>query len=308
MTLVKVIDEERTTPSRTEGDVSRASQKPRPFASRVPFVTALGVLSTALIWSYWSTLATVADRWAHDPRYSHGYFVPLLALALLWSRRSCLAGNRAQPSGWGLPLLGGAALVRLAAAHFYFEWLDALSLLPCLAGLVVLLIGWPGIRWAWPAILFLVFLLPLPYQMEVGLAHPLQRIATLGSTYGLQTLGVSALAEGNVIVVGERRIGVADACSGLGMLVTFFALSTALALLVRRPLADRAVIFLSAIPIGVFTNVVRITATGLLYQTAGPELAGAVFHHLAGWLMMPLAAGLLWLELILLDHLLVAPD
>src|SRR5436305_1428775 len=84
-------------------------------------------------------------------------------------------------------------------------------------------------------------------------------ITTLSSTYLLQTLGVPALSRGNVIVIDEQEVGVAEACSGLGMLMTFFALSTAVALVLRRPWPDRLAIFLSAIPIGVLMNVLRIT-------------------------------------------------
>jgi exosortase len=147
------------------------------------------------------------------------------------------------------------------------------------------------------------FLLPLPFQAEIALAHPLQRLATVASTYALQTLGLPAIAEGNIIVIDELHIGVLEACSGLGMLVTFFALSTAAAFLVERPLFDRLILFASAIPIGVCVNVARITVTGILHKTVGSAIANAVFHDLAGWLMMPLALGLLWLELLYLRRL-----
>lgn len=269
---------------------------------QVPGLLALSILSLVLLWAYGSTLATMAERWAHDPLYSHGYFVPVFALLILWFRRGQVTAEF-RPSGWGIPLLGIALLLRLTGAYFYFEWLDALSLLPSLAGLVVLLMGVAGWRWAWPAILFLGFMLPLPYQLEVGLAHPLQRVATVASTYALQTLGLPALSEGNIIVIEEERIGVVEACSGLGMLFTFFALSTAFAIVCERPWLDKLVIFLSAIPIGVFANGLRITVTAVLHRTVASEQANVVFHDLAGWLMMPLALGMLWLELHLLAHL-----
>jgi exosortase/archaeosortase family protein len=91
------------------------------------------------------------------------------------------------------------------------------------------------------------------------------------------------------------------------MLLTFFALSTAFALVVRRPLVDRLLLVASAVPVAVTANVVRITATGLAYYAWGQHSAAAhaIFHDLAGWLMMPLALGMLWLELRLLDGFLV---
>src|SRR5262249_8377614 len=134
-------------------------------------------------------------------------------------------------------------------------------------------------------------------QVETALAHPLRRLATVASTYCLQTLGFPALAEGNVIVIGALKLGVIDACNGLGMLVTFFALSTAAALIAARPLLDRLVIVASAIPIALVANVVRITGTAVVYETLGSDVGELLKHDLAGWLMMPLALGLLWLEL-----------
>jgi exosortase len=195
-----------------------------------------------------------------------------------------------------IPLLSGAGL-RLVAAWLHVDWIDAVSLLVTLGGVCALVGGPPLLNWAWPAGVLLCFMLPLPYQAEVALAQPLQRIATVASTYALQTIGFPAVAEGNIIHIDDLRIGVLEACSGLGMLMTFFALSTAVALMVRRPLLERVILTASAVPIGIGVNIVRITATGILHKTAGSGVANAVFHDLAGWLMMPLALALLWLEM-----------
>jgi exosortase len=150
-----------------------------------------------------------------------------------------------------------------------------------------------------------IFMVPLPFTIEVGLSHPLQRIGTIVSTFTLQTLGVAAYAEGNIIVMGETRIGVVEACSGLSMLMIFFALSTAVTLLSKRSPLERTLIFLSAVPIALASNIIRIVATAILHKIAGRELADLVFHDLAGYLMMPLGLGLLWLLMRLLDWLLV---
>ncbi len=270
-------------------------------------VLVLFGFALALLWCYAPTLAAMAERWSNDPKYSHGFLVPVFAAVVLWVRRQDHRGITLRLHGGGLPWLAVAGLLRLASAAFYFEGLDALSLLPALAGVCVLLGGPPALRWAWPSIVFLVFMMPAPYQLEVALAQPLQRVATGFSSYLLQTAGLPAIAEGNVIWIDEVPLGVVEACSGLGMLITFFALSTAVALVLTRSWGERAVLFLSAVPIAVLTNVARITLTGILYMTAGGEVARIVYHDLAGWLMMPLALGLLWLELKFLAHLFIEP-
>jgi exosortase len=266
---------------------------------------ALGVWALALLWAYWPALREMAARWSNDPRYSHGFLVPVFAGLVLWTRRGLLKGQEARPSWGGILLVALGVLLHLAGGFVGFQWLDAVSLVPTLAGVTVLFGGRVAWRWAWPAVVFLLFMMPLPYQLEVALAHPLQRLATTASTYALQTLGLPAVAEGNVILIEDLQIGVLEACSGLGMLVTFFALAAFVAFVSDRPLHQRLVAFASAAPIAVLMNLVRITVTGVLYVVADRELARVVFHDLAGWLMMPLALAALWLELMVLDRLIV---
>lgn len=258
---------------------------------------AAGLLAGALLFVYFPILTPQAQRWWNDSRYSHGFLVPLFSLYLLYSRRARLAAIAWRPNWWGIPITLAGLAVHAAGSWLYVDWLNAGSLLPCLAGVAVLFGGWSALAWAWPGVAFLVFMVPLPYQLEVGLAQPLQRVGTVASTYALQTLGYSAFSEGNVIRMGEVRLGVVEACSGLSMLVIFFALSTAVAVVIRRPLWERLLLAASAVPIALLANIIRIVVTGMLHKVAGPELADLVFHRLAGWLMMPLALGFLWLEL-----------
>jgi exosortase len=240
--------------------------------------------------------------------YSHGYLVPGFGLALLWFRQEHIASGILEPTWWGLAVLAAALLLRLGGTYFYFVWLEEISLLPCLAGIFLMVGGWRAWRWGWAGIAFLFFMIPLPYRLAIALTGPLQFIATAASTFALQTLGLPALADGNVIRLNDREINIVEACSGLRMLVIFFALSTAVALMIRRPLWQKIVIVASALPIALVVNVLRITATGVLFETVGSEWAKAVFHDLAGWLMMPVALLFLGLELKFLAHLFLEPD
>ncbi len=280
---------------------------PAPLPRKTAALPALlaACLVAALLWSYWPALAGVEGRWAREPQYSHGFLVPLFALLVLWRRRQSLPAPL-RPAWWGVAGLAAATALRLAGGYFYFEWFEGLSLLLSLLSVGVLVGGLRFGRWLAPAAAVLLFMFPLPFQAETALAGPLQQLAAAVGTYALQTLGFAAVAEGNVIVVGDYRIGVLEACSGLGMLSAFFALSTTIALVVNRPAYERIAVFLSAAPIGVLMNLVRITATAYVYATLGSAAAHAFFHDLAGWLMTPLAFAALWLELALLGRLFVA--
>ena len=258
---------------------------------------ALVVVGCALVWSLWPDLVVMFERWTGDARYSHGFLVPVFAVALLYVRRGKLPGADAlKPSAaWGLGFLFLGVLVQLVGAYVGSSWVVGLAIIPYLLGVAALVGGVPALRWALPAVLFLVFMIPLPARFESLLGPPLQAVATKMSTYGLQTAGLMAFAQGNIIRIGDFRIGVVEACSGLSMLMTFGALSVAVALLVKRPCLDRIMLVLAAIPVALLANMARIVLTGVLYVKAGSKAAETFYHDLAGWLMIPFALALLWM-------------
>ncbi len=266
------------------------------------------ILGASCLWAYWPALSALADRWSYDPQYSHGYLVPFFALFLLWHRQAAFRDCSFQGNPWGLALVLAGVALRLAGDSFYVASLEAISLLVCLFGICVLLGGWNAVRWAWPALTFLLFMVPLPFRIERALAQPMQRLATLASTCCLEILGFRATAEGNIIWVNDTiRLGVVEACGGLSMLLSFFALAFAFALVLRRSLLEKALIVVSAIPIALLANVARITLTAVLYELVGGRLALVFFHDLAGWFMMLLALVMLWLELQILSRLFGEP-
>ncbi len=265
----------------------------------------VSLLLAAVLWSYWTTILKMADTWTTDPQYSHGFLVPVFALVILWNRRAQLHAVTWQPSLLGLPLLLGGILIRLLAIQRDIQPLDAFSLLPTLFGLVLFVGGRSLLRWSWPALAFLAFMIPLPFFVDGALAQPLRGLATDMSAYALQTLGYPALAVGNIILIDQLPLGVAEACSGLGMLMTFVALATALALISKAPMYVRLLLVVSAVPIALIANVARITATGMAYYDYGSTATRAMVHDVSGWLMMPFALALLGLELWYLNKLFV---
>ena len=259
----------------------------------------------------------MSRKWNDDPQYSHGYMVTIFAIVLLYLKKDLLKTDAISPSWWGVPILLAGLATKLIATHFYWEWFDFLSLLPVVFGCCLLLGGWAAMRWTWTAILFLFFMIPLPHTLEIAMRSPLRGIGTQASTYFMQTIGLPAYAEGNVIIVDNFHIGVVEACSGLRMLMIFFALSQAVAVLMERPVWERGVVLLSAVPIAIFSNVMRITVTGVLHVTlaestifgmSGTEFADKLFHDWAGWMMMPLALVLLWLEMWFLSHIVITEE
>jgi exosortase len=268
-------------------------------------VIGFTALALCLVWAYWTTIQELWRRWSDQPQYSHGYFVPIFAGVLLWWRRDMLESKTLRGSWWGLPVLVFGVAMRLAGAYYFYDTFDFLSLLPVFVGICLLLGGWYALWWSWPAILFLIFMIPMPFRLETAMAQPLQQIATRISTYTLQTLGLPAIAEGNTILIEEARIGVVEACSGLRMLTVFIALAMGFIFMIDRPIWERAILLASAIPIALISNIVRITVTGAMHSMGLSKAADVFFHDVAGWFMMPLAVALLALELWLLSKVFI---
>jgi exosortase len=274
------------------------------------------VMAAAFVWFYWSSVTLLVYTWWRSEDYQHGFFVPIFAVLLLWLRRDMIVPFTGRVSWWGLPLLALWAAMRWLAVYFNYGSLPELSMLPFFAGLALFVGGGQGLRWSWPAILFLFFMIPLPGAMQGALSQQLQGLAARLSLFVIQTLGIPAVAQGHIIQVSnaQRPLDVAEACSGLRMMTLFFAICVGAAFVVRKPLWEKLVMVASAFPIAVASNVVRIVLTAVLCEAARhwPSLmtedtAEKFMHDTAGLLMMPVGLLLLWAEMTVISKLLIAP-
>jgi exosortase len=271
-------------------------------AQRMPLIMLVGLVAMLVI-AYWDMFALTSAAWT-EGLYSHGWIVPLFALGLLWMRWEPLGAVPMSERLIGLGVLAAGLVTRYLAAWLGSPPIDHLSFLPSIFGVFMLVGGLNIIRWAGPALGFLVFMFPLPPRVELTVLLKLQTLAAICSTFVLQTLGVPAFRSGNVINISGMDLFIADACSGLRMLTIFVALAVAMVFLIERPWWDKFIILLSSVPIALVVNIVRITVTGLMYMWwPKSTFVQHLSHDWAGWFMMPLALGLLWLELQILERL-----
>ena len=280
----------------------------------LPTVT-LGILIGLiglLCYSFYNSLARLWIYFWNTDQYSHGYIVPVIAVVLLymrWDPAYLESLRRIAPSAriWGGLLLALGIASRLLATRLGMETPDMIAFLPCLAGIVLMAGGWTFLRWSGPVIVFLIFMFPLPHRIQQAVLIPMKDVATTCSFYLLQLMNFETSREGNILFISGIPMGVVDACSGLRMMTVFLALCGAVAMIIPKPLWERVLIFMSAIPIAIAVNALRITSTGMAYAWAGEDSDWVhyVFHDNAGLMMMPLAMGLLYLEITLLGMLLI---
>ena len=99
----------------------------------------------------------------------------------------------------------------------------------------------------------------------------------------------------DVIYKGQRLeppLNVAEACSGMRLLMAFLALGVAMAYLHYRPIWQRVVLLVTTIPIAIFCNIIRVTVTGFIYVLIHPKYTQGIYHNTLGVAMLPLAFGL----------------
>jgi exosortase len=254
----------------------------------------LMLVGVLLVLLYGDTARRMAQQWSAEEEYHHGFLVPLFSAYLIWEDRRRFKGLPLAPSVPGAALLGlGLALFvvgRLGAELF----LQRASVVVVLAGLALLVLGRGFLKVLAFPIAFLFFMVPIPAVIRNVIAFPLQLFAAQTATFCLSGAGIPVLREGNVIVLAQTTLEVADACSGIRSLQALLALGAVYGYLSQRAAWKRWILFLAAIPIAILVNALRVSGTGLLAHFFGPGVADGFYHSLAGYLMFGVAfAGLL---------------
>jgi exosortase len=264
-------------------------------ASVWPRIWQMGLLAFLVSWLYFPTLIRLVAQWRHDPNFSHGFFVPIFAGFVLWRQRSRLLKIPPRPSWAGLFYVA-LGLCVLVVGQFGAElFLSRVSLLIVLAGLVILFLGWNffhAVLFPWA---FLILMIPIPTIVFNQITFPLQLFASKIASGILPWLGVPVLREGNVIILGEMSLEVADACSGIRSLMSLATLAIIYGYMVERSNFRRVLLAVASVPIAVAANSLRIVITGLLVHYWDPDKAVGFFHEFQGWLIFVASLGMLYL-------------
>ena len=261
----------------------------------------VGVIALLFYSVFHAELSRIMGRWLSDPSWSHGFLIPLFSLYFLNQRKQEIVALQCRPSYWGLPLLVAAIGVYVfntvsPAGYAYFRSCSTIMAL----GAIVLLLGGRGlVRHSWLPVVYLLFAVPLPQRYYVALTMPMRRLAAviaaalLNLAYSVETtvngVIIDIIHQGRVI---EPSLNVAEACSGMRLLMAFLALGVAMAYLHERPWRQRLVLLASSVPIAVICNIIRVTATGFIYVFVHPKYTQGIYHDTLGMAMLPLAFGL----------------
>jgi exosortase D (VPLPA-CTERM-specific) len=257
----------------------------------------LAVVMTVLGYLYADSLRFLVQAWLEDDNYSHGPFIPLISLYLIWLRWTQLQTVERRGSWWGLPIIIVGLLLYAVGEFAAMYAVVHVSFWMVLVGLVTCVVGTSGVTLIAFPLFYLLTAIPLPEFLHQELSSHLQLMSSALGVGCLQLIGVVAYREGNVIDLGPIQLQVVEACSGLRYLFPLTALTLLCAYLYRESLWKRVLLVLSSIPISILLNGFRIGAIGVLVDTYGQSAAEGFSHFFEGWVFFVASLGLLCVEM-----------
>jgi exosortase len=240
---------------------------------------------------FWQPLTTLVRDWWHDPDASHGLLLGPLALYLAWSRGRA-PDAQAQPRLGLLLLLGAVALRYLSGLAAELFTMRSSLLLAAIA-LVVTYAGMRQLRHWWLPLGLLALSIPIPAVILNTIALPLQLKASQFGAALLEARDVPVRLAGNVIQLPGRSLFVTEACSGLRSLTALAALGLLIGGLWLRTPAARVLLLMSAIPVAMLLNGLRVFLTGFLVHFVDPAWAEGFLHVSEGWALFVVAFAIL---------------
>ena len=294
--------------------------RPAPDASVSPSAIAPAVsLSPRAAWVAGSALIVVfvgvfADFFLKQLRFAismpsdwgHTLLVPAVVGYFVWLRRAELKVTPFRPCWWGLlPMLLGVGWYSLCVfgpRPLFHHNLMGAGVYAALFGVVLLLLGTAAMRWLWFPIAYLAaFSQTISEVLLNRVTFQLQDLAAAGAYLLLVVMGLEVDRTGNTLTVWSdgvpHPLNVAEACSGMRMLIAFLALGTYFAYVNLSITWQRIALVICAVPVALAVNVLRVTSLGVL-SLFDANFAQGEFHHLVGvlWLLPGLAMflGVVW--------------
>ena len=299
----------QNSPSETVQSAETAAPKTSWLDLGVHTCVKITFISLLIWWLFREEIDRIVHQWVTNPSWSHGFLIPLFSLYFLNRHKDDILAIKEPHSSWfvGLPLiLFLLVLYPINEVMLQFGYGQPLIVIAVVGSVALFVGGWKLLKYAWLPIAYLFFAVPLPDRLYFRLTNPMRQLASQVAAVVLSLKpGLEATAQGSVIdvvykgVKMEPGLDVADACSGMRLVMAFVALGVAMAYLHWRPIWQRLVLLASTLPIAIFCNIVRVTITGFIYILGNPKYAQGIYHDMLGMLMLPLAfvmyGGLAWL-------------
>lgn len=260
---------------------------------------AIGWVTALIVLSYFQVFQRLVTQWYVDEDMGHGFFVPLVAAYIAWSRRDALIAAEKEPNYWGLAVLAWGAFQLLLGTVGAELFLQRSAIVISVAGCILLVYGKQVLKILAFPVALLLFMVPLPRILYTRITFPLQLFASRVAESVLSLLSIPVLRDGNVLELASQKLSVVEACSGIRSLLSLSFLSLVYAFFFDQKPWMRWVLLLLTIPIAIVANAGRVTLTGIISEYR-PDLAEGFFHSVEGWVIFMVA-----LVLLMISHRLI---
>lgn len=274
----------------------------QPVATPLRYIIPILYASLFVVLFYSSYVEML--NWWDSSDYNYCYLVPLIAAYLFWERRHVLQlKSFPSLSGFFVVLFGiFVYIVGELGGHLFSVHISSWIIF---AGLIWMHFGWDKMRAISFPICILLAMFPLPSIVNTAITSKLKLLSSDLGAMILRMSGVAVFQDGNVIDLGFTRMELVDACSGLRYFFPLLIVAILVAALHRAKFWQRILLVLSAAPVSVLSNALRIAGMGWLYPVMGGRILDGFWHELFGWSLFMLTIFILLAELRLL--LLLAP-
>ena len=251
------------------------------------------LVAVGFVFLYYQVFGKLVADWYNDDNYSHGFLIIPIAAYLAWERRGKFWAAATRPSALGLVVVLGSVLVLIAGVLGSELFMTRISIIGTLVGTLLFLFGWARLRVVAFPIAFLLLMIPIPAIIFNQIAFPLQILASRFGESVMNAASVPVLREGNVLILANTTLEVAEACSGIRSLVSLLTLAIVLGYFSDRRTWVRMLIAIASVPVAVLTNGARVAGTGIAAHQFGAAAAEGFLHEFSGWLVFIAAFALL---------------
>ena len=247
---------------------------------------------------YYKNLIWLGSKWFNDPDYSHGPLIPMISIYIGWLKKDKLSRIKDQDNFLlGISLVLVAIIIQIASIRAQLNITSSYSFIILIYGLIIVYYGKETARELLFPILYLIFMVPFLRVFFINrISNILKLLSAFISAKIIYLLGIPVYREGVTLTFSTGSIEVADPCSGIRSILSLLALGTVFAYFTESSVLKKIVLVISAIPLAVLGNLVRILFIGIM-TSKGINAAEGFIHTLSGILVFLIALlGLVWLR------------
>jgi EpsI family protein len=248
-------------------------------------IILLLLLISSIVFLYSDTCFWLVGIWMHDKPYSHGFFIPLVSIYIIWLQRDLLKSIPQTPC----PKIGGFAIISCFAVLLVgrvgaFIQAESFSLFFLFPAIILFLFGWKYLKALAFPLFYLQFMIP---WTEGGLKYVyiyFQKIAAVLGTWIL-SFKYSVIRDGIYISLPNISMVVAEECSGINFLISVISVGLALVYLTQVSMKRAGIVLGVGILFTIIANSFRVAVAGVMGETFGAEMLHGPGHILRGWLV-----------------------